>query len=278
LADRIAAWFVPAVFVVAIAAFVGWSLWGPEPRLAHALVSAVSVVIIACPCALGLATPMAIMVGTGRGASEGVLVRHAEALERLGRAHTPVLDQTGTLTAGRPRVVSVAVAPATVSEDDLLRAAAAVEQGSEHPMASAVLAAAKQRALTWTPAEEFESISGKGVRARVGGQDVILGNRALLEERRVDLRGTPAVATAEPLSSTRIHGAIGGRVAGAIAIADPINAGAREALDALRAEGLRIVMLTGDVQETAVAVGRALGIARDDVHAGVLPANKRDVV
>src|SRR5262249_38896381 len=147
-----------------------------------------------------------------------------------------------------------------------------------HPMASAVLAAAKQRALTWTPAEEFESISGKGVRARVGGQDVILGNRALLEERRVDLRGTPAVATAESLSSTTIHVAIDGRIAGAIAIADPIKAGAREALDALRAEGLRIVMLTGDVQETAVAVGRALGIARDDVHAGVLPANKRDVV
>src|SRR5262249_11368442 len=147
-----------------------------------------------------------------------------------------------------------------------------------HPMASAVLAAAKQRALTWTPAEEFESISGKGVRARVGGQDVILGNRVLLEERHVDLRGTPAVATAESLPSTTIHVAIGGRVAGAIAIADPIKAGAREALDALPAEGLRIVMLRGDVQETAVAAGHALGIARDDVHAGVLPANKRDVV
>jgi P-type Cu+ transporter len=279
VADRIAAWFVPAVFAVAVVSFAGWSLWGPEPRLAHALVSAVSVVIIACPCALGLATPMAIMVGTGRGASEGVLVRHAEALERLERADTLVVDKTGTLTEGRPRVVGVAGSPGTVSDDDLLRHAAAVEQGSEHPLASAIVAAATARGLTWPPADAFESIPGKGVSGRVGERTVLLGNYAFMEERGIDLRGAFTMATRDSAPpSTAIPVAIDGRIAGVIAIADPIRSGAREALAALRHDGVRIVMLTGDARETAVEVGRELGIAPEDVFAGVLPAKKRDVV
>jgi Cu+-exporting ATPase len=277
LADRIAAWFVPIVFAIAAVAFVAWSLWGPEPRLAHALVSAVAVLIIACPCALGLATPMAIMVGTGRGASEGVLVKHAEALERLETVDTIVVDKTGTLTEGRPRVVSIA--PSGMTEEDLLRLAAAAEQGSEHPLASAVLAAAKARGLTWTPGDAFESMTGKGVRARAGASEVVLGSRALMVEQGIDLSKPFAMLHEERAQpQTLLYVAVDGRYAGAIAVADPIKAGARESLDALRAEGLRIVMLTGDSKDTARAVGAALGFAADDIHAEVLPARKRDVV
>ena len=281
VADRIAAWFVPAVFAVAIFAFTGWSIWGPEPRLAHALVSAVSVVIIACPCALGLATPMAIMVGTGRGASEGVLVRHAEALERLERVDTIVLDKTGTLTAGRPTVVGVSVRGVTGTPDaqaELLRLAASVEQGSEHPLAAAVLAAARERQLTWPAAEAFESTPGKGVRARVGGRDVLVGTRAFLVEHGVDMSVPFQILSLQAAAPTPIHVAADGRFLGAITVGDPIKTGAREALDALRRDGLRIVMLTGDARAAAVAVGAQLGIAESDIYAEVLPAKKLEVI
>jgi P-type Cu+ transporter len=276
LADRIAAWFVPFVVAVAIAAFAGWSLWGPEPRLAHALVSSVAVLIIACPCALGLATPMAIMVGTGRGASEGVLVKHAEALERLEKVDTIVVDKTGTLTEGRPRVVGIS--SAGMEEEVFLRIVASAEQGSEHPLAAAVLAEAKNRGLTVTPAETFESITGKGIRARVGAADVLVGSRALLAEQGVDLSPPVSLLFKESAAPAMIYAAINGRLAGVITVADPIKSGARESLEALRAEGLRIIMLTGDAKPAALAVGEMLDFKADDIRAEVLPAQKRDVV
>jgi Cu+-exporting ATPase len=272
VADRIAAWFVPAVFAIAILAFVAWSAWGPEPRLAHALVSAVSVVIIACPCALGLATPMAIMVGTGRGASEGVLVRNAAALERFERADTIVLDKTGTLTAGRPEVVDAA------ADDETLRLAAALEQGSEHPLAAAIVRAARARNLTLPEGASFESVTGRGVAGRVGNTDVVAGNAELLRERGIAIPSDDDGASDRAQGRTVVYVAVKGAFAGRLAIADPIKDGAREALDALRAEGMRVVMLTGDARETAIAVGRELGIAPGDVYAGVMPANKRDVI
>jgi P-type Cu+ transporter len=276
LADRIAAWFVPAVVVVAVAAFVGWSLWGPEPRLAHALVSSVAVLIIACPCALGLATPMAIMVGTGRGASEGVLAKHAEALERLEKVDTIVIDKTGTLTEGRPQVVAIHSA---AGEDALLALAAGVEQGSEHPLASAIIGAAKARGLAWASGDGFESITGKGVRARVGASEVLLGSHALMIERGIEM--PPQLLQAVDHgghSGTLVYVAADGRLAGVLTVKDPIKAGAREALDALRGEGLRMVMLTGDARAPALAIGAELGFDPDDIRAEVLPAQKRDVV
>jgi P-type Cu+ transporter len=277
LADRIAAWFVPFVFAVAAAAFVAWSLWGPEPRLAHALVSAVAVLIIAGPCALGRATPMAIMVGTGRGASEGVLVKHAEALERLEKVDTIVVDKTGTLTEGRPEVVAIETfGPA---EDDLLRLAAALEQGSEHPLASAIVRAAKARSLTLPPDATFESTTGQGVHGRVGTSDVVLGNAEMMRARGIDTSTAEGrVAAHRQQAHTVLYAAIDGRLAGFIAVADPIKPTAREALDALRAEGVRAVMLTGDARETAEAVGAQLGFAPGDIHAEVLPARKAEVV
>jgi Cu+-exporting ATPase len=277
LADRIAAWFVPAVIAVAVVAFAGWGLWGPEPRLAHALVSAVAVLIIACPCALGLATPMAIMVGTGRGAAAGVLVRNAETLERFERVDTLVIDKTGTLTEGRPAVIAVHALGG--NEDDVLRAAAAVEQGSEHPLASAIVKAARDRGLTWPESGSFESVTGTGVRGRVGASDVLVGSEAMMRESRIDTSATRAVvAGMRAQAQTAVFVASGGRLIGAIAIADPIKPQTRDALSALRAAGLRVVMLTGDAGETAQAVGRELGFAAADVRAEVLPAAKRDVV
>ena len=277
LADRVAEYFVPAVVAVAVLAFVGWGLWGPEPRLAHALVSAVAVLIIACPCALGLATPMAIMVGTGRGAAAGVLIRNAEALERLESVDTLVVDKTGTLTEGRPRVTGVLALEGT--EADLLRLAASVEQGSEHPLASAVVAAARERGLTWSPGTAFESMTGRGVRATVDGRRVVLGNTVLMAQEGVDLRGATAqAANALPGPRTLLHVAVNGRLSGTIAVEDPIRATTREALDALRAEGLRVVMATGDSRPTADAVGATLGFANADVRAEVLPGHKRDIV
>jgi Cu+-exporting ATPase len=283
LADRIAAWFVPAVIAIAVAAFVGWAFWGPEPRLAHALVSAVAVLIIACPCALGLATPMAIMVGTGRGASEGVLVKNAEALERLERVDTLVVDKTGTLTEGRPQVMAVEtdfVPSATrISEDDVLRLAAAIEQGSEHPLASAILGAAKSRGLTWSADASFESTTGQGVHGRAAGSDIVLGNVALMRGRHIDISAADARAAAHRQQGrTVLYVAVDGRLAGIVAVADPVKPGAREALDALRAERLRVVMLTGDAAETARAVGAELGFAPADILAEVLPARKQEVV
>jgi Cu+-exporting ATPase len=277
LADRIAAWFVPAVVLVAIVAFVGWSLWGPEPRFAHALVSAVAVLIIACPCVLGLATPMAVMVGTGRGASAGVLVRNAEALERLEQVDTLVIDKTGTLTEGRPVVVGVNAIEGT--ENLVLTLAAAVEQASEHPLASAIVKAARERGLTWPSDASFESMTGEGVRGGVGATDVLVGSEATMRDHGVDVSAASAfVSSARARAQTVVFVAADGRAAGLIAIADPIKAGAREAVDALRSEGLRVVMLTGDASETARAVGAELGFSAGDIRADVLPAAKRDVV
>jgi len=283
LADRIAAYFVPAVVAVAVLAFVAWAAWGPDPRLAHALVSAVAVLIIACPCALGLATPMAIMVGTGRGASAGVLVRNAEALERLERVDTLVVDKTGTLTEGRPEVVAIVLADGFAaeggSEEDVLRTAGALEQGSEHPLAAAIVGAARARGLTLPGDASFDSQSGRGVHGRVGAADVVLGNAAMLRDHGVDVAAADARASElRAQARTVLYMAMNGRLAAEFAIADPVKPHAREALDALRADGLRVVMLTGDARDTALAVGAALGFAPADVHADVLPAHKRDVV
>ena len=277
LADRISSWFVEFVVIVAVIAFIGWAVWGPEPRLAHALVSAVAVLIIACPCALGLATPMSIMVGTGRGASEGILVRNAEALELFEKVDTLVVDKTGTLTEGRPEVV--AVEAVGMPEDDLLRTAAALERGSEHPLAAAIVRAAKARGLSLPSDVTFESTTGQGVHGGVGGARVALGNAAMMRASGVDVSAADsAVGALRKQARTVLYAAIDGRLAGTFAIADPIKAGARESLAALRAQGLRLVMLTGDARETALAVGAELGFAPDDIRAEVLPAEKRRVI
>jgi Cu+-exporting ATPase len=276
LADRIAAYFVPAVIAVAILAFAGWSTWGPEPRLALALVSAVAVLIIACPCALGLATPMAIMVGTGRGAEAGVLIKNAEALERLERVDTIVVDKTGTLTAGKPRLAGV-VPDNGFSEDEVLRLAAGLEAASEHPLAAAIVAGARERSVPVLAATGFESHTGKGVTGSVAGRRVALGNLPLMQDLGIDV--TAVAARADALRAdgwTVMFVAIDDRSAGLVGVVDPIKESAAEAIDLLHREGLRIVMLTGDNRITAEAVARRLGL--DDVRADVLPAQKRDVV
>jgi P-type Cu+ transporter len=272
LADVVAAWFVPAVIAVAVLAFAAWMLWGPEPRLAYALVAAVSVLIIACPCALGLATPMSIMVGTGRGATAGVLIRDAEALEVMEKVDTLVVDKTGTLTVGKPRLVSVS------GSDDVLRLAASLERASEHPLAAAVVEGARERGVDQLPAvADFQSVTGKGVVGTVDGHQVVLGNAALLAERGID--ATPLAAEAEALrreGQTVMLVAVDGRAAGLLGVADPIKASTPEALKALRDDGVRIVMLTGDARATAEAVARELGIS--ELEAEVLPERKGDVV
>jgi Cu+-exporting ATPase len=276
VADRTAAWFVPAVIAVAIGAFVGWGLWGPDPKLAHALVSAVAVLIIACPCALGLATPMAIMVGTGRGAQAGVLIRNAEALERLESVDTVVIDKTGTLTEGRPRLAGV-FAASGFDENDALRLAAGLEQGSEHPLAAAIVSGARERGLAVPHAIHFDSVTGMGVIGEVEGHPVVVGTAALMQERGIDA-GT-LVSRADDLrrdGATVMFVAIDGSSAGLLSVVDPIKPSTPEAIRMLHAEGLRIVMLTGDNRTTAEAVARRIGL--DDVRADVLPAQKRDVV
>src|SRR5262249_51911784 len=278
LADRVAEWFVPAVVVVAVTAFVGWALWGPEPRLVHALVSAVAVLIIACPCALGLATPMAIMVGTGRGASAGVLVRNAEALERLSQVDTIVVDKTGTLTEGRPSVVSIDTFGG-VDADEVLRLAAAREQESDHPRAGALVRGPRERRLRWPAGAEFESIPGQGARAGVGASAAVVGNAAMMTAQGIDVTpAEPSLAGHRAQAKTVVYVGADGRLAGLIAIADPIKSSTKDALAALRAERIRAVLVTGDAAQTALAVGRELGFAEGDVHAGVLPAQKRDVI
>ncbi len=272
LADKVSAWFVPAVIAVAIAAFLVWFAVGPEPRLAYGLIAAVSVLIIACPCALGLATPMSIMVGVGRGAQAGLLVRSAEALERLERVTTLVVDKTGTLTEGRPRVIEISAQPGT-DEATLLRFAAALEQGSEHPLAAAVIAEAKVRKLPRAVASDFSAITGQGVTGRAGGRPVAIGNAMLMQTVGADI--APAAAKAEELrarGASVVYAAIDGAFAGLIAVADPIKPSAAAAVSALTAEGVRLVMLTGDHRTTAEAVARQLGIA--EVQAGVLPQDK----
>jgi P-type Cu+ transporter len=272
LADVVSGWFVPAVVAVAVLAFVVWMLVGPEPRLAYALVAAVSVLIIACPCALGLATPMSIMVGTGRGATAGVLIRDAEALEVLENVDTLVVDKTGTLTEGKPRLVS------SPADPEVLRLAAGLERASEHPLATAVVDGARARGVETLPAtSEFHSLTGKGVEGTVDGHAVVLGNGALLAERGIDPGSF--VSTAEELrrqGQTVMFVAIDGRPAGLLGVADPVKGSTPEALAALRADGIYLVMLTGDSRTTAEAVARSLGI--DELEAEVLPERKGEVV
>jgi len=278
LADRIAEYFVPAVVVVAIASFVAWSLWGPSPRLALGLVNAVAVLIIACPCALGLATPMAIMVGTGRGAAAGVLIRNAEALERLERVDTLVVDKTGTLTEGAPAVTRIDVAPGS-DEPSLLRRVAAVEQASEHPLGAAIVRAAKDRGMALPQVAKFESVTGQGVIGEVEGHSVVTGTRVFLSQRGIDVATLERHAAALAAEGhTVVFAAIDGRPAGVFGIADRIKPTTAEALALLKREAIHVVMLTGDNRTTALAVAQKLGIPSADVHAEVLPGDKRDIV
>jgi Cu+-exporting ATPase len=276
LADVVSSWFVPAVIAIAVLAFIVWAIWGPPPAMVYALIGAVSVLIIACPCALGLATPMSIMVGVGRGAGAGVLIKNAEALERLEKVDTIVVDKTGTLTEGKPRVTAVHAAPG-VGEAELLRLAASLERASEHPLAAAIVAAAGERSLAFSPVVDFESPSGKGVIGTVEGRKVALGNARYLAELGADTGALQAQA--ESLrrdGATVIFAALDGRAAGLFAIADPIKETTPAAMRALRNEGVRIVMLTGDERATAEAVARQLGI--DEIEANVLPEHKGAVV
>ncbi len=276
VADRVSAWFVPTVVIAAVVTFAVWASIGPSPALAYALVNAVAVLIIACPCALGLATPMSIMVGTGRGAGAGVLIKDAEALEIFERVDTLLVDNTGTLTEGRPRLQQV-VPLAGVDEDDLLRAAASLERGSEHPLAAAIVQGAEQRGLELSGAQDFESRTGKGVTGRVDGRVVALGNRRLFEELRLD--AAPLTARAAELGRegrTVMLVALDGAPAGLIAVADPIKDSTPAAVRMLQRDGVRLVMVTGDGETAARAVARELGI--EDVRAEVLPEDKARAV
>ncbi|MEW5701931.1 MAG: heavy metal translocating P-type ATPase [Candidatus Zixiibacteriota bacterium] len=276
LADRVSGIFVPVVVLVAVATFVVWSLIGPEPRLAHALVNAVAVLIIACPCALGLATPISIMVATGRGAKLGVLFRNAEAIEILRHVDTLVVDKTGTLTEGKPVLVDVVAAPG-LDERELLFLTASLERASEHPLASAIVHAAESRGIALVNVGEFQAIAGKGVCGRVEGHDVTLGNRTLMDERGIDSRAVLDHADRSRRGGqTAMLAAVDGKIAGLLCVADPVKESAPEAIAALRAEGIRIVMLTGDNRLTAAAVARTLGI--DEVQAEVLPGQKVEAV
>lgn len=276
LADEVSGWFVPAVILIAIIAFVAWMTFGPEPRFTHGLVAAVAVLIIACPCALGLATPMSIMVGVGKGASVGVLIKNAEALERFEKVDTLVVDKTGTLTEGKPKVTSI-VAVNDVSDDELLRLAGTLERSSEHPLAAAIVEAASERGVALATAENFDSPVGKGVTGTVEGRSLIIGSHRIMSEEKVDVSALSKEA--EGLRSegaTVIFAAIDGRLAGLFAISDPIKATTPAALEALVKDGVRVVMLTGDNQTTANAVARKLGIT--EVAAEVLPEHKSETV
>ena len=276
LADQVAGWFVPLVIGVAVLAFAAWAIWGPEPRFAFGLVAAVSVLIIACPCALGLATPMSIMVGIGRGAQHGILIKNAESLERFEKIDTLVIDKTGTLTEGKPKVT--AIRPfGGISEDDLLRLCASLERGSEHPLATAIVQAATERKLTLAKAEDFDSPVGKGVQGTVENRKMIIGNQAMMHAASVDT--TTLNATAEELrndGATAIFVAIDGKAAGILAIADPIKPTTAEAVRQLKEANIRVVMLTGDNRTTANAVAAKLGIT--EVEAEILPEDKSKIV
>jgi Cu+-exporting ATPase len=276
LADQVSGWFVPAVILVAIIAFIAWSIWGPEPRMSFGLIAAVSVLIIACPCALGLATPMSIMVGVGRGAQAGVLIKNAEALEHMEKVNTIIVDKTGTLTEGRPAVTAIVPAEG-FTEDEALRLAASVERASEHPLALAIVRAAEERGITTAPVADFDSPTGKGALGVVDGKRIPLGNAKFLAEQGVDV--APLAAEADRLredGATAIFMGVDGQVAAIFAIADPVKPSTPEALAALKAQGIRVVMLTGDNWTTAKAVARQLGI--DEVEAEVLPDQKSAVV
>jgi len=276
LADTVSGWFVPGVIAVAVAAFIVWSLLGPAPAMAYGLIAAVSVLIIACPCALGLATPMSIMVGVGRGAEAGVLIKNAEALERMEKVDTLVVDKTGTLTEGKPSVVAIEVADG-FDENDLLAIAASLERSSEHPLALAIVKAAEERGLALVEPSGVDQPVGKGIVGSVEEKAIVLGNAAFLEEYDVDLAGLAAAADRlRAEGATAIYIAVNGQAAGVIAIADPVKATTSEALSALRDAGIRVIMLTGDNRVTAEAIARRLGIA--DVEADVLPDQKSAVV
>jgi Cu+-exporting ATPase len=276
LADVVSRYFVPAVVAVAILTFIVWGLFGPEPRFAHALVNAVAVLIVACPCALGLATPMSIMVGVGRGARAGILIKNAAALEALEKVDTLVVDKTGTLTEGKPRVVTVESVEG-FSEADVLRLAASVERGSEHPLAAAIVSAAEARSISLGATDGFRSVTGKGVTGRVDGQDVALGNAALLQEV-----GVVAGALADRAEALRRDGqtvmfvGLNGKAVGLLGTTDPIKEWSKEAIELLHAERIKVLMFTGDNRATAEAVGKKLGL--DDIVAEVLPADKAEAV
>ncbi len=277
LADTVAGWFVPAVVGAAVLTFIGWAVWGPDPRLAHALINAVAVLIIACPCALGLATPMSIMVATGQGATLGVLFKNAEAIEVMRQVDTLVVDKTGTLTEGKPKLVSVETAGENPGEKEVLRLAASLESGSEHPLAAAIVDGAKERGVELTEAKDFSSVTGKGVTGEVDGRRVALGNTRLIEELGIDtgdLAGRAEALRAE--GQTVMFVAVDGRAAGLVGVADPVKETTPEAIRQLHEEGLRVVMLTGDNRTTAEAVAKKLGL--DEVEAEVLPDRKAEVV
>ncbi|MEQ8824243.1 MAG: heavy metal translocating P-type ATPase [Filomicrobium sp.] len=276
MVDVVASYFVPAVLVVAVVAFVVWSIWGPAPALAYAFIVAVSVLIIACPCALGLAAPMSIMVATGRGAQAGVLIKNAEMLERFADVDTLIVDKTGTLTEGKPKLTDTNAVEG-MDEAELLKLAASLERGSEHPLAEAIVAAAHAQNVKLSDASSFEAVTGKGVRGAIGGQDVALGNAAMMDELRVDR--TSLIAKADALrdeGKTAMFVAVDGQLAGLVAVADPVKETTSEAITALHAEGFKVVMVTGDNARTAQAVAGRLGI--DEVRADVLPDQKAEIV
>jgi P-type Cu+ transporter len=275
LADRVSAWFVPAVIAISIVTFIAWALLGPEPRFANALVNAVAVLIIACPCALGLATPIAIMVATGRGAHAGVLVRNAEALEILEKVDTLVIDKTGTLTEGKPKLLT-AISAGAQEEDELIRLVASLEQGSEHPLGAAIIAAARDRGLKLNLADQFESITGRGIRGRVEGREVRAGNEAWFKELGIDPTLPPRAEELRRNGQTVIFAAVDGQLAGFLGVADPIKQSTPQAIHDLKREGLRLVMLTGDSRATAESIARHLQI--EEFEAEVLPEQKSEVV
>jgi P-type Cu+ transporter len=278
LADRVSGYFVPAVILAAAVTFIIWAVGGPEPRFAHALVNAVAVLIIACPCALGLATPMAIMVGTGSGAHAGVLVKNAQAIESMEKVDTLIVDKTGTLTEGKPRLTAV-VAGGEFAERDLLRCVASLERSSEHPLAAAIVKGAQERGLPLDAADQFQSFAGKGISGQVQGRKLMAGNAGFLSEKGIDISGLRAQAEVlQGKGQTVVWAAVDGRAAGLLGVADSLKPTTREAVNALRADGLRVLMMTGDSRATAAAIARELGIDAGDFEAEVLPHQKSEVV
>jgi Cu+-exporting ATPase len=275
LADRVSAFFVPAVIATAVVTFIAWSLFGPQPRFVYALVNAVAVLIIACPCALGLATPIAIMVGTGRGATAGVLIRNAEALEMMEKVNTLVVDKTGTLTEGKPKLAHIRVLGGQ-QENEVLRLAAAVERASEHPLAAAIVRAAEERGLPTPRADSFQSLTGRGIKAVVEGREVLVGNTRLLRERGIENEEPTRSESSGDAGATNVFVAVDGRLVGVIGIVDPVKPSTPAALQELRREGIQVVMLTGDSRANATAIARQLGL--DNFEAEVLPERKSQAV
>ena len=278
VADRVAGIFVPAVVAVAVIAFITWTMFGPDPQLAYAVVVAISVLIVACPCALGLATPMSVMTATGRGAQAGVLIRDAESLELLAAVDTLVVDKTGTLTEGKPVLTDVEVASGSAESDtELLRLAAGIERASEHPLAAAIVAAAEQAGISIPESADFVSVTGMGAEGTVDGRNIRLGNRAMMEAADIDVSDADTAAEkARAAGQTVLFLAVDGKLAATLCLADPVKDSAPDALNRLRADGIRIVMATGDNQATAQSVAETLGI--EDVRAGLLPADKAALI